>query len=215
MSSDQALAHQILLNNQAHPHSYDISKLRQWLVDVRGGDCQLRGPGSLTWLPPELGGRPTLDHLTIASTRVQADHFGLFGRRYFGEVIKWLPFLTFTVSLGITRRNCFAYTVQKTYFLPEEGTTDFAIHSTAESIFSFGNKLISFVAAILILVPVIVLHFLQNANWRLLVIVIFTLVFTATLVVGTSAERAQIFAATAAFVAVQVVYVGNVLSAST
>ena len=68
-------------------------------------------------------------------------------------------------------------------------------------------------AAVLILVPVIVLHFLQNANWRLLVIVIFTLIFTATLVVGTGAERAQIFAATAAFVAVQVVYMGSALGA--
>ena len=155
-----------------------------------------------------------MDHLTIASTRVQADQFGLFGRRYFSKVIKWLPFLTFTVSIGITRRKCLAYRAQKTYFLPEEGTTDFASYSTEESSFSFGNKLISFVAAILILVPVVVLHFLQNANWRLLVIVIFSLLFTATLVVGTSAERAQIFAATAAFVAVQVVYVGSAISAS-
>ena len=63
------------------------------------------------------------------------------------------------------------------------------------------------------LVPVIVLHFLQDANWRLAVIVMFSLSFTATLVIGTSAERAQIFAATAAFVAVQVVYVGSALAA--
>ena len=102
---------------------------------------------------------------------------------------------------------------QKKYFLPEERATDFVSYSTAESVFSFGNKVISFTGAVLILIPVIVLHFLQNANWRLAVIVIFTLFFTAALVMGTSADRAQVFAATAAFVAVQVVYVGSALAA--
>ena len=106
--SDQALAHQILLNNQAYPDPYDLSVLQKWLVDVRGGDCQLRGPGSLTWLPPELGGHPTSDHLTIAPTGVRADNFSIIGRRYFGKVIKWVPFLTVTVSLGAVERgfNC-------------------------------------------------------------------------------------------------------------
>ena len=154
-----------------------------------------------------------MDHLTIASTRVQADVFGILGRRYFGKVMRWLPFLTDTISIGMTRRDCFAYRAQKKYFLPEDRTTDYAAYSTAESISTFWNNFISLVAAVLILVPVIVLHFVQNANWKLLVIVIFSLIFTATLLVGTSAERAQTFAATAAFVGVQVVYVGSALSA--
>lgn len=189
-----------------------MTLLQNWLVDVRGGDCQLRGPGSTTWLPPELGGRPTLDHLTIASTSVRADNFSVMGRRYFSKAIKWAPFLPVTVSIGIARRES-GLQFQKTYLLPKEKTIDFAMYSTAESIFSLGNKIISFAAAVLILVPVIVLHFLQDANWRLAVIVIFSLSFTATLVMGTSADRAQVFAATAAFVAVQVVYVGNALTA--
>ena len=99
VSSDQALAHQILLNNQARPHPYDMTLLQKWLVDVRGGDCQLRGPGSTTWFPPELGGRPKLDYLTIASTGIRADYFSILGRRYFGKVIKWVPFLRVTVSI--------------------------------------------------------------------------------------------------------------------
>ena len=69
----------------------------------------------------------------------------------------------------------------------------------------------TFAATVLILIPVIVLHFVTNENWRLAVIVIFTLCFAATLVFCTRAERSQIFAATAAFVAVQVVYVGSAL----
>lgn len=78
--------------------------------------------------------------------------------------------------------------------------------------YSFGNKVVNFTAALLVLVPVIVLHFIQDDDWRLAVIVIFSLIFTLTMAMCTSADRAQIFAATAAFVAVQVVYVGNALT---
>lgn len=87
------------------------------------------------------------------------------------------------------------------------------MYSNAESMFSLGNKIVSFAAAVLILVPVIVLHYLRSSSWRLAVIVVFSLCFTATLVLGTNAERAQVFAATAAFVAVQVVYVGGAIGA--
>lgn len=80
-----------------------MTRLQKWVLDPRGEGCELRGPGSLTWLPPQLDGRPTLDHLTMASTSVQADVFGLLGRRYFSKVIRWLPFLPVTVSIGMTR----------------------------------------------------------------------------------------------------------------
>ena len=64
----------------------------------------------------------------------------------------------------------------------------------------------------IVLVPVIVLHFVQDTDWRLAIIVLFSLVFTGVLVLGTDAKRSEIFGASAAFVAVQVVYVGAVLN---
>ena len=103
VSLDQALAHQILLNNQACPRSYNMTLLQQWLVDVCGGGSQLSGPGSDTWLPPELGGRPISDHLTIAPARIRADKISISVRQYFDKVLMWIPFLTITVSIGIVR----------------------------------------------------------------------------------------------------------------
>lgn len=65
-------------------------------------------------------------------------------------------------------------------------------------------------ASILILIPVVILHFVTNPNNRLALIVVFTLVFTASMALFAGAKRSEIFAAAAAFVAVQVVYVGSV-----
>lgn len=70
----------------------------------------------------------------------------------------------------------------------------------------------SFLAAVLLLVPVVVLHFIDNATGRLAVIVCFSVAFILALTLGTDATRSEIFAASAAFVAVQVVYVGSALN---
>ena len=83
------------------------------------------------------------------------------------------------------------------------------MHGNPDSIRSLGDKIGGFLAALLILAPVIVLHFLEDANDRLIVISSFTIAFTAALVFGTEASRAELFGASAAFVAVQVIYVGN------
>jgi hypothetical protein len=86
------------------------------------------------------------------------------------------------------------------------------MYGTVESVATTGDRIGSFLSATLILVPIIILHFLENANSRLIVIVSFSLAFTAALVLGTNAKRSEIFAASAAFVAVQVVYVGSALN---
>jgi hypothetical protein len=76
---------------------------------------------------------------------------------------------------------------------------------------SAGDQLSSFLATVLILIPVITLHFVQSANARLVVIVVSSLVFTEMVVLTTQATRSEVFAASAAFIAIQVVYVGSAL----
>jgi hypothetical protein len=96
--------------------------------------------------------------------------------------------------------------------MPEEGHRTFAMWGTLDAFKYAGDQIASFAASVLVLVPVITLHFVTDADARLGVIVAFTLAFTAVLVSTTEATRSEVFAATAAFVAVQVVYVGNVLN---
>ena len=59
--------------------------------------------------------------------------------------------------------------------------------------------------------PVIVLHFLEDANLRLVVVVVFSLSFIIAMMFLTGATRSELVGAAAAFIAVQVVYIGSAL----
>ena len=98
---------------------------------------------------------------------------------------------------------------QYTYFRPEEHKQGFRLYGSSERVKSAGDSFASIAAVISILTPLICLHFVPAANARLAVIVIFSLCFVIFLRALTDAKRSEVFAATAAFVAVQAVYVGN------
>jgi hypothetical protein len=72
-----------------------------------------------------------------------------------------------------------------------------------------GDKIVTVASCLLVTVPVIVLHYVTNTGIRLGLIVLFALLFSLALVFMSDASRKEIFGATAAFVAVEVVYVGS------
>lgn len=76
---------------------------------------------------------------------------------------------------------------------------------------TMADQISSFVATTLILISVITLHFVSSADAKLIIIVVFSLAFQGLVVLATDARRSEVFAATAAFVAIQVVYVGSAL----
>lgn len=61
---------------------------------------------------------------------------------------------------------------------------------------------------------IIVLYFVQNESIRLVIVCAFTIAFTVSLAVFTRARRVEIFAATAAFAGVQVVFIGSTTGTS-
>ena len=67
-------------------------------------------------------------------------------------------------------------------------------------------------ASLLITIPIIALRFVNSTNTRLGLIILFTFVFSFGLVVLGNARRNEVFAASAAFAAVQVVFVAGVSS---
>lgn len=82
----------------------------------------------------------------------------------------------------------------------------------------FMRIMITIIAAVLLLVPVIVLFELQpktpseikhKSRSQILVIFLFTLVFSASCSVLTKARKHEVFAATAAYCAVLVIFLGN------
>jgi len=72
----------------------------------------------------------------------------------------------------------------------------------------FVAVLSTILAAVLLVGAIILLYNVQSQNWRMAIIAIF-MVFAATVGLLTSARRAEIFAATAAYAAVLVVFVSG------
>jgi hypothetical protein len=160
-----------------------------------GGDAELRGPGSETWNEQERQGRGLEDLLSLAPLSEEVSGFSVLSSRPVSRALERLPGELVSISeygygSGIRRIG------------------------TAQTWVDVGDQLSTVAAAILILVPVIVLHFLKTANQRLGSIVAFTLLFAFMLGKLAGANRNEVFAATAGFVAVQVVYVGSALSPS-
>jgi hypothetical protein len=65
------------------------------------------------------------------------------------------------------------------------------------------------IAATLLIGSIVVLNFVKNRDQRLIWIAGFTLLFALSVVLLSSAKRVEVFAATAAYMAVLVVFVSN------
>lgn len=84
---------------------------------------------------------------------------------------------------------------------------DFKIYSSIEGIVSASDKLITVISS-LITIPVVVLNYVRSTHFRLLLTVVFALISSFALAFASNASRKYVISAVAAFVAVQVVFVG-------
>lgn len=64
-------------------------------------------------------------------------------------------------------------------------------------------------ASVLPIVAIVILYFVTSMGWRLGIMALFTSSFSLALAILTEAKRTEIFAATAAFTAVLVVFIGT------
>ncbi|KAF6237536.1 hypothetical protein HO173_004426 [Letharia columbiana] len=118
--------------------------------------------------------------------------------------------------------NTISRTATKKLFQTHEQeikTGDEALHLVSlDRLDNVLRAIVTMVAAILLLVPVYVLFKLQptnmsdverRGNYQILTIFIFTLLFSASCSIFTQAKKQEVFAATAAYSAVLVVFLGN------
>jgi hypothetical protein len=75
--------------------------------------------------------------------------------------------------------------------------------------------IVSLVAGIFLLAPMFALSYMNNKIWRLVTTSLFTLVFSVALSVMSSAKNQEIMAATAAYTAVLVVFLGQTTDETT
>ena len=178
------------MSKQPSPTTSNLSLLRRFIIGSQGLDNELRGPGSMTWDDETEGGPPVEDLLTLNSSPEEPalPRWVLSPQHWYG-----LRHFQRKVNSFENQPEVLKFGSSKTWTLA-------------------GDQISNLLAAVMILVPVIVLHFIHDANARLIVIVTFTLAFTLVLAMTTNADRGQVFGAVAAFVAVQVVYVGSALN---
>jgi hypothetical protein len=79
-----------------------------------------------------------------------------------------------------------------------------------EKIIAIGDGIATVLAALLTVVPIIALYFANSHGLRIGLIALFTFVFASALTIMSDVKRSEVFGASAAFVAVQVVFIGSV-----
>jgi hypothetical protein len=79
-----------VLNDQLNPTELNFSQLQYWLEYPRGGNCELRGPGSLNWMPEPIG-KPSSDHVALATKLSRENTLSLQLANLLFPLIKKLP----------------------------------------------------------------------------------------------------------------------------
>ncbi|KAK9427303.1 hypothetical protein V1505DRAFT_380596 [Lipomyces doorenjongii] len=186
-----ALIQQITLFRQPNPRISDLEYLQNWLADSSGGNRELVGK---VWITKDGDNYKLADKLSLLPE--DYDTFTRTVLKRFGSVLSILP------ALHVKNRT----------FPPRQASQDahFTIYSSSDAVISIGDKVATIVASLVTTIPIIILKFVPSINWRLGLVVIFTAVFSSTLAFMSNAKRAEVFGASAAFAAVQVVFVGSV-----
>ncbi|MCJ1227007.1 hypothetical protein MMC12_003662 [Toensbergia leucococca] len=197
---NQAISDQISLAAQPSPNRSDMSYLQHWLQHPQGGANALRGPGSMTWSPVEDGGSRLDDFIDLSPIRNVERTVTQWVLDLLWPMIRHLP-------KGVMPAREFGPK-------DESGKSIFSSMGNNRVFRSIADQISSFVATTLMLIPVITLHFVNSADSRLIIIIVFSLAFQGLMVLATEAKRSEVFAATAAFVAIQVVYVGSASGSS-
>lgn len=81
-----------------------------------------------------------------------------------------------------------------------------------EKIKRVGDGIVVALSAVLPTLAILVLYFVKDMIQRIGLVILFTAVFAIAMAVFTGAKKIEIFSATAAFAAVEVVYIGSTAS---
>ncbi|KAH8654990.1 hypothetical protein BGZ60DRAFT_532623 [Tricladium varicosporioides] len=184
---DKAILHYTAMKKQSSPNPCDLKFLRRWFKEKTMGDFPLIGLDSQLWetsTPPKL----------IAPKARKAED--PLGSAFLSKVFVWWHY-------------CIGHRIKK--HVDEE--SQYFEYSDSR-VLRAANIFSSIISSALLVGSVIALAFVDNVFVRLGIVAAFTQLFSLTLVLVTNARNVEMFAATAAFVAVQVVFVGSTYTRS-
>ncbi|PQE24140.1 ATP synthase subunit gamma protein [Rutstroemia sp. NJR-2017a BVV2] len=181
---DECLFQQRQLATFDLPESGNLEFLNDWLVDPRQGDCALEGLDRNVWKEKE-------DLVVIKPDGIAVDSFTRVLRK---------PLTAFWHKLRTRRCH-------------RQADEESMIYAYDEKIvIRVADMIGTAIASLLPVLAVVVLYSVREMLARLGIIALFTVLFALALMITTKAKRVEIFAATAGFASVQVVFVGSTSS---
>ncbi|KAI0857983.1 hypothetical protein F4860DRAFT_487793 [Xylaria cubensis] len=193
-----ALVHQITLNNQPNPSTRGVHELCQWIESPYGLANALHGPGCRLWFSRQDGQYRVKDKLVLWQGLEGKDGFTQLLHKVLSNISSIIPYLHMQRLFPASQE-----------VLPNPQQRDFERFTSTSTIIRAGDRLVTIISCLIITVPIVVLNYVTRTSLRLVLIVLFTFIFSLALAFMSDAKRKEIFAATAAFVAVQVVFVGT------
>ncbi|PVI02231.1 hypothetical protein DM02DRAFT_653699 [Periconia macrospinosa] len=181
------------LSRVSKPLKEDLSFLHEWLGDPKGGaDFLAKNQNDESFLYEK---DTRHDLVTMSLYHNRAPEQDPFARLLRKKVIHW-----YHICIGQHLRN-------RTRIADEESNT--VVYD--ESIVEKGANLVATVlSSVLPLVAIVILYRFQDTRLRIYIAVGITAAFALVLAMCTNARRVEIFAATATFAAVEVVFIGSV-----
>ncbi|PVH87646.1 hypothetical protein DL98DRAFT_649265 [Cadophora sp. DSE1049] len=179
-----ALLQQASINRLKPARNYDIRLIQSWIVRPEGGDSFLRGLEGDPW------DEENESDLITVCTRQDVDIFtGWIAQ----TLLPWLHRI-----------------VLYRWKTPVKGHEDVGLVKWNNSYFTAVSRIITvIISTIFPSMEVLVLYFIQKMVVRVGMVLLFSATFSLSLAIFTNARPVEIFAATAAFASVQVVFVGS------
>ncbi|GIZ41325.1 hypothetical protein CKM354_000463200 [Cercospora kikuchii] len=176
---NQAISDFLQLQHALPPAQRDLDFLRKWLDRPDGGNAFLRDREKKTWTQDHDG-----DFMLLSSRQVQIDPFT--------SLLKGILLDIYHRVWGHRKHDQTDYR--------EYGEKKLARVSTV---------IVTVLASALPAMTVLVLYFVKRLLVRIGLIIVFTSLFSLALAIFTTADKVNIFTATATFAAVEVVFVGS------
>lgn len=177
-----ALMTQIKLHQVSGPRQHSINLLQDWLARKKGGNNFLSGVENTPWREEEQRDLVSFSNSTFdVLTSLVAE--------------KVVPGL---VACGLLTKN------------PMPGQEELGLREWSATSYHRASR--AFVVIIATLMPsmaTLVLYFVPSMIARILTAMLLSSVFSASMALSTKAKHAEIFSVTAAFAAVQVVFIGS------
>ncbi|TVY73339.1 hypothetical protein LSUE1_G007480 [Lachnellula suecica] len=177
---NECLFQQRQLSTFDQPEPGNLDFMNAWLTDPRHGNCALEGVDRNVW---EAG----KDLLVVKPDTLVADSFTRVLRR---------PLTALYHKLRVSRHR--AADEESNIYVYDE-----------KSVVRAADMIGTAISSLMPILSVVVLYCIRDMLTRLGMIAVFTVLFSVALMATTKAKRIEIFAATAAFASVQVVFVGS------